>query len=307
MNPEPTQSELNIIGGIYRSGARDLAGLLKGTDFQRGKASVLLRQVDEISRTMAGQSDHWVTKTVRGKIDASAQAITRKLDPVAQKIGGEDWTVARPEFLKINERAVRVFSRQLAVDLAKKNQEITTTARRLISTTAQKVISDPELSATIAKGLVAGGSLNNIAKSVQARLAEGGKELLDSGKYTPEQLKEICDFDAGFIQAGKARMRIGDYAELVAHYQLRQAATESTKERMGDIGESLGDREMFDLVIVTGPASANCDICDAIVGNVYSISGNHAKYPGLATLPNGGPPFHPHCTHNLAPYIADLN
>ena len=205
--------------------------------------------------------------------------------------------------------ALKLLKPELAAVLGAERfvQEITTTARRLISTTAQKVISDPELSATIAKGLVAGGSLNNIAKSVQARLAEGGKELLDSGKYTPEQLKEICDFDAGFIQAGKARMRIGDYAELVAHYQLRQAATESTKERMGDIGESLGDREMFDLVIVTGPASANCDICDAIVGNVYSISGNHAKYPGLATLPNGGPPFHPHCTHNLAPYIADLN
>ena len=42
MIPEPTQNELNIAGRIYTAGARDLAALMDTTDFQRGKATILL-------------------------------------------------------------------------------------------------------------------------------------------------------------------------------------------------------------------------------------------------------------------------
>ena len=154
--------------------------------------------------------------------------------------------------------------------------------------------------------MVAGGNLNDIAKGVRARLAEGGRELLASGKMSPEQLTEICDLEGGYIQAGQRRMEIGDYARLVAHYQLRQAVTQATKDRMAEMGQAVGDTKAFNLVIVTGPTARACIICHAIVGNVYSISGDSDKYTPLADLPCGGPPFHPHCTHNIAPYMADL-
>ena len=108
---EPTQAELDVIRRIYRSGAEDLARLLKGTDFQRGKASILLHQVDEISKRLGTASDHWVARTTRDKLDAAAVAIVRKLDPLAIEIGGEEWKAARPDFA-INQRAVGVFARQ---------------------------------------------------------------------------------------------------------------------------------------------------------------------------------------------------
>jgi hypothetical protein len=103
-------------------------------------------------------------------------------------------------------------------------------------------------------------------------------------------------------------MRIDDYAELVAHFQIRQAVTESVKDRMATAGEIIGDPMAFDLVKVVGsPAIIACMICGEIVGHVYSISGESKKYESLADLPNGGPPFHPHCTHNLAPWIEGLS
>ena len=41
-------------------------------------------------------------------------------------------------------------------------------------------------------------------------------------------------------------------------------------------------------------------------GRVFSVSGGSDTYPPLATLPNGGPPFHPNCRHNLAPFVEPL-
>jgi hypothetical protein len=306
MIPEPTQAELAVIGRIYKSGAADLAGLLDSTAFQRGKASILLRQVDEISKRIGLESDHWVTTTARNKLQANAVAIFRQIDPIALSVGGGEWQAARPEFLKINERAVNVFARQLAVDLARKNQGMAQDARRLISRTSQKVLADPAMSEIIAKGLVAGGNLNDISRGLRSRLEDGGRELLASGKMSADELRDICDLDAGYIQAGKVRMKIGEYAQLVAHYQLRQAVTEATKDRLKDAGEMVGDSKLFDLVKIVGPLSRQCRICDELVGRVYSLSGDSDKYEPLADLPHGGPPFHPHCTHNIAPYIEQL-
>jgi len=58
---------------------------------------------------------------------------------------------------------------------------------------------------------------------------------------------------------------------------------------------------------VTGPSARLCDICRDLVGRVFSISGQSDKYEPLADTPGGGPPCHPHCTHNIAPWIEGLS
>lgn len=62
--PPPSPAQLDILTRIYGSAARDLAGLLGSTAFQRGKASVLLAQVEQISARLGRRSDQWVSGQV---------------------------------------------------------------------------------------------------------------------------------------------------------------------------------------------------------------------------------------------------
>jgi hypothetical protein len=63
----------------------------------------------------------------------------------------------------------------------------------------------------------------------------------------------------------------------------------------------MGDPDMFDLILVVGKISG--DECDFYVNKVFSISGRSSEYPSCVEMPGGGPPFHPHCTHTIAPFI----
>ncbi len=302
MRPPGTNShQLKILDRIYGRAADDLAGLLGGSDFQRGKSAKLLKQVNLLSRRLGTESDQWVVGNVaeqyrQGAAFSDKDLLRIGVDLPIGELGGD--------FLKINEGAVDAFATQLARDMAGANQNLTQRAKRIISRTSQKVLADPSLSEVIARGLVSGGSVNNIGRSLRKRLAEGGRELLESGQMTEAELLEIADFEAGYIQTGKARMKITKYCNLVAHYQLREAVTHATKQRLTEQGRELGDDMMFDLVVIVGPISG--DFCDFYVGKIFSISGRHPDYPPLDSIPGGGPPFHPNCTHNIAPFVDRL-
>jgi len=299
--PAPSSAELNVLAGIYGKAARDLAGLLGSTAFQRGKASILLRQVDQISRRLGLQSDRWVGSRIDDIADKSAVAVFRDLDRAGVELGDGSATM-RADFLRVNEGAVSTIARQMARDLAGANKSIADAGRRIIRKTSQLVLKDHQVSEIIAKGLISGGSVRKIAAGLRARLAEGGRELLASGKMTAKQLEDIADFAGGYIQAGSRRMDIREYCWMVADSQLREAVTAATVDRLTAAGEELGDPDLLDLVQVMG-ITDGCPVCDGLVGNIYSISGRSSEYPDLGEI-SGGPPFHPNCTHSLAPYIA---
>ena len=94
-------------------------------------------------------------------------------------------------------------------------------------------------------------------------------------------------------------------------YRLEKLTTDelrvvNTLEQIAELqaaGRALGDPMMFDLVTFHALRGDNCPICSKIVGKVYSISGKSDQYPPLASLPNGGPPFHAKCRHVISPYI----
>jgi len=304
--PVPSQSDLAVLSRIYRKGAGDLSALLTtGTDFQKGRAGVLLKQLNAISGRLGLASDKWVSAEVEKLYGDTGPVVTRELNRLGIPIGQDTpRDVIRDQFLKVNEDAVNSFARQLGSDLAGANAQLRDDGRRIISKTSQMVMADPALSEVIAQGLVSGGNLNKIGKALRTRLAEGGQELLDSGAMSEADLKKIVDFDAGVIQAGKRQMDIVDYTNMVASFQLREAVVDATKNSMQWAADEFGgDPDLFDLVQVMGPISG--DVCDFYVGKVFSLSGRSSQYPPLASIPRGGPPFHPHCTHNIAPFFLE--
>lgn len=60
----------------------------------------------------------------------------------------------------------------------------------------------------------------------------------------------------------------------------------------------------LDLVQVTNIPSAAGDYCDAYKGRVFSLTGVTPGVPLLESTPNGGPPFHPWCRHEIVPVLS---
>jgi hypothetical protein len=86
------------------------------------------------------------------------------------------------------------------------------------------------------------------------------------------------------------------YAGMVVRTKTREAVVTARNERFTQLG--------IDTVAIIGRLSDN--FCTAFLGQVYSISGKHPKYPALSSLPGGGPPFHPNCSKGVRPFIEAL-
>lgn len=102
------------------------------------------------------------------------------------------------------------------------------------------------------------------------------------------------------IQVGKATMTVRQYAATVTRTRTREATVQARHNRLLEKG--------VNLVQITGRNSEN--FCTAFIGLVCSI-GPAPQIEGLevislASLPGGGPPFHPNCSKGTAPYIHEL-
>lgn len=121
-----------------------------------------------------------------------------------------------------------------------------------------------------------------------------GKTLREASAAIAEKL--IAEFGDGPIRIGARTFSAEQYATLVARTKGAEAHSMGTMTRLAESGQ--------DLVVVDAHGAE--DACGIYEGKVYSISGTSDKYPPVRDLPNGGPPFHPNCTHVLLPYIEEL-
>ncbi len=107
-----------------------------------------------------------------------------------------------------------------------------------------------------------------------------------------EFFKRVADTAAGYVKIGGRHYRIDKLTQLTTQVNIAQTQREAVIRKAKKTGN--------DLVQVTGPKLTK-DFCGRLVGRVFSVSGKSKTYPPLRNLPNGGPPFHPHCRHGIKP------
>lgn len=115
-----------------------------------------------------------------------------------------------------------------------------------------------------------------------------------------DEAKRVRKLGNKQIQVGKATMNVRQYAATVTRTRMREATVEARHRRLQSRG--------VNLVQITGRNSEN--FCTAFLGLVCSI-GAAPEIPGiqvvaLASLPGGGPPFHPSCSKGSTAYIHEL-
>ncbi|MDN4094355.1 hypothetical protein QYF48_16220 [Brevibacillus agri] len=101
------------------------------------------------------------------------------------------------------------------------------------------------------------------------------------------------------IKSNGHKIDIAEYADIVVRSQTMQAYNFANVQTIKENG--------FDLVRISKHANP-CKKCQPFEGKVYSISGEHHKYPSVNELPGGiVGSFHPRCRHTCVPHIEKFN
>lgn len=104
--------------------------------------------------------------------------------------------------------------------------------------------------------------------------------------------ERVADTAAGYVKIRGRMYRIDKLTEITTQINIAQTQREAVIRKAKQGGN--------DLVEIIGPRDSK-DFCSRLVGRVFSISGKSEEFPPLRNLPNGGPPFHPHCRHRATP------
>jgi BMFP domain-containing protein YqiC len=277
------RSESEIVAHLFAQAMQRLnAMVLKPTgmkqssrDFRQARAAELGEQVDRILSRLNRATADWIGSRMPEVVkQAIARANTQAVDAGVRR---ED--VVKGSFSLIDEETVVIFARDIGTDLNKAAASMGERAKTILRATAQVGLSETDINTIIAGGVIEGMPRQTYRALADALQAVHGERVTITGK-------DGVDRD----------YKVGDYAEMVVRTRTREATVTARHNRL----EALG----LDVVVIIGRISKYP--CTAFLGQAFSLSGKHPKYPPYASLPDGGPPFHPNCSKGTRPFVEDL-
>lgn len=296
------------LAGLYKDGAEEIRKMLtQPSFFKQGRARVLIEGVDDTLKELGKGTRTWVVKNIPEVYEHSSLMCVDAIR--AQGVKGPINT----SFSLIHQDAVEAVAGSIVDDLTVARATMRKNIHKWIRNTQQSVIENVEIKREIAKGIIEGATRRDVTKRIGDKLLEGmgqipeskmAEVMADAEKYMKKfGVKNAADLKEFSIAANDAWIEIGgrhfnveQYASLVARTQTRDAVTLGTYNRLRDNG--------IDLVCIGG--GVYLDICEEFRGRVFSVSGEHERYPSVAEIPNGGPPFHPNCEDVAAPFVERL-
>lgn len=214
------------------------------------------------------------------------QAFTEGASTAASQIAG--LSVTAPEvpgaFAGVSREAVET----LADSITGRLQD----ARRTVGRQVADIYAREQRRSALLSVLGAEGSPRTAAGGLQFRLLQD------------KQVRALAkQGGVGFIDRAGKRWQLDTYAEMATRTVIREAAVEGAKVRMAAHGVSLAR---------VSRSPKPCEICRPFEGRLVSLDGSRASYEGeavtvLSSLPGGGPPMHPRCTHSLAPVAVRID
>ena len=277
-------SARKILVDIYRdAGGRIAEAVIHPTgktfnarQFNRARAAQLSRQIDAVLLDVKARTIRWgadnAAKAYRGGLETAVSQLRQAglADSAIPVQGG---------FSQIDRRTVAVIAADIAISLDDALSDQAKSAKRFLTASAQRMVPDSEISKVVAAGAISG--------DVRATV-RGMRGLLNEA-----EIEDYRKAGQQIIEVGKASMTVRAYAEMLVRTRMRQATEQGRKERLVANGH--------DLVSIVGSLSRN--FCTAYLGRVFSITGGSTAYPPLASLPGGGPPFHPNCSKSTRAFI----
>ena len=239
----------------------------KGLTAEATRSRALLIEVQAI----LAQLDSDAAKLVSDMIPKAYRVGLTKANRGLAELGFKAGPV--PFDLKFHGNAIDLLMIDMQGRLLEVSKGVMKNFRTTLTRTQTRRALDKLITKEIATGSIAGKTVREVGKGIEQTIINefGDKPLTINGR----------------------QYNVQKYAELVARTKTREAVTNATVNRMVETGN--------DLVVVTAHGAK--DGCGFFEGKVFSISGTSERYPPLNSIPRGGPPFHPRCVHNLAPFV----
>ncbi len=277
---------ISVLSGWYKDYAQQAREIIlrhrsstaKGRAFQVADAAQRIEQIERLARSINANSAGWIARN----LPAAARNGRALANKQAEALGVRSDNLVRNEdliqgsFASIDEDAIKLLAQDAATSLRKSVDSSIDNASRIIRATAENGLSEADIKQIIAGGIVSG------MPAATARQLRDQLIRVNNGNIVTINDR---DYDAGA------------YAKMVARTMTREAMVKSHMGRFQQLD--------IDLVIITGKLSNNW--CTAFIGQIFSISGKHPKYPSYSELPGGGAPFHPNCSKGIRPYIEALS
>lgn len=277
-------SPADILAGYYAATGERVRALVlapngksvRAQAFNQARAASILSQVRKLERELKRR-----TATVTGAAMAGAyrDGLTQARDMAIETgVVRPDNPLLRGGFSQVDRDAAALVARDTAASLNRAAESYATRVESILRRTGQMALEESEVNRIIAGGIIQGqpteairqlrDELRSVGETVQVRDRNG----------------DIINFEPGY------------YARMVVITKTREAVVTARHERLSGLG--------LDLVMIIGKPSNN--FCSAFLGQVFSLSGQHPRYPAYDSLPDGGPPFHPNCSKGTRPFVEAL-
>lgn len=275
-----TQAELRL-SRIVRS--------IKGSDFQRARAKVLLDQVRSEMEGLRKRTESWLDRV-------TPRAYRKGFDWTGSGLRQGDWAASQASFGLIPRQAFEAVAAAVAADCQTALNSIVPNLGEVFIYSQQAIVREAALMEQVAAEIIAGQGPEKLARNLAATLKDGALKRLrgaTNGTVTDElktALKETAEGKHISIlcRDGKTRRyQLRNYAETIARTAPRMAQTEGMLASCNQLG--------VDLVQVSVHSGACEEICAPIQGKVFSISGRSPDFPPLT--PEVRCPLHPYCRH----------
>ena len=278
--PGLNDAEIKALTDLYTTAAERIREMVlrptgktdPAREWNRGRASQQIEQVDQMLIALGKQSGLWVGEFVPEAMVRGLRTAHKQAKAAGVKLPGG---ALRGSFALINEGAVEIFAKNIAGHLGNATQRMGDRAKGVIRRTSQLGLDERKIQTILAGGLIEGTPVAAIRQLRGELKAVHGKKIEINGR----------EYEVGY------------YAEMVARTQTAEASITAQHDRLSELD--------LDLVkILVGPNA--CILCSAFRDQVFSLSGKSDKYPAYDALPNGGLEFHCNCTCAMGAFVEAL-
>lgn len=307
--------EIQKLVRFYRQAVRDVAKrFVGGVDWEKPRSFSQIQQSLNVLDDLDEKTDRWAKRN----ISKLYRAASREAEKELKKAGVTLASASRAKsFGVVNRQAIEALLVDPEVGFLTGLKEGTDQIRarmKTIQNQAKLLTQQQKLfDATIARvGFLEGRGLNEIRDQLVDEMVsfKSNSELLftkKAAKLPPGQIiKETADLPFVKIPdsraaAGFRRLRVDKYAELLARTKTAQATNLARRNKALEHG--------IELVQISKNRPLQNDACFLYLGKVFALTPSaKAEFgvPLVSELPNGGAPFHPHCTHQELQFVVEF-
>lgn len=299
----PHENEIQRLVRFYRKSIENLSHQIETIDFERPRAFIQTQQVVRILDDLDDQTERWAGRNISGLFKASSREARRLL---------KKWNVpfegATQAFNLVNEQSIQALLIDPEIGFLSNMRGAVQQVRdrmKTIRNQAKMLVGRQRLfDETIARtGFLEGRNINTIRDHLVDEMVKfkGEGQLLFTSKAARLPASQIISNVANLPHikiptaasaTGFRRLRVDRYAEMLARTKTGQAANLARRN------EAL--QHKVELMQISKNKPLQNDACFIYIGKVFALTpAAKQEYgvPMIHELPNGGPPFHPNCTH----------